>query len=124
MLAAMPAEKSFAQRLLLKPGAALALVNAPAGHAQPEGTRAAKPAHADAVLLYAASAKELAAKLPVVEKALPAEARLWIAYPKAGQLGTDLDREELRVYLQRAGFDAVRQIAIDETWSAMWFKRL
>ncbi len=123
MLAPMHSDKTIVRKLLLKPGAALALVNAPAGHAQPEGTVEAKPAAADAVLLFANDAETLVAKLPALDEALRDEARLWIAYPKAGQLGTDLDRDAVRAQLEPAGWNPVRQVALDDTWSALWFKR-
>jgi hypothetical protein len=46
----------------------------------------------------------------------------WAAYPKARQLGTDLNRDILSTRLLGHGLDAVRQVAIDATWSAMRFK--
>ena len=39
-----------------------------------------------------------------------------LAYPKARQLGTDLDRDFLRGHLP------VRQVALDDVWSAMRFR--
>ena len=46
----------------------------------------------------------------------------WAAYPKAGQLGTDLNRDILAKELQKRGAQPVRQVAIDEVWSALRFK--
>jgi hypothetical protein len=46
----------------------------------------------------------------------------WIAYPKAGQLGTDLNRDILWKHLLASGVQGVRQIALDETWSALRFR--
>jgi hypothetical protein len=46
----------------------------------------------------------------------------WIAYPKAGQLGTDLNRDILAGELSGQGVQPVRQVAIDETWSALRFR--
>jgi hypothetical protein len=46
----------------------------------------------------------------------------WVAYPKAGQLGTDLNRDTLAALLIESGIDPVRQIAIDEVWSALRFR--
>jgi hypothetical protein len=48
---------------------------------------------------------------------------LWVAYPKAGQLGTDLNRDSLARVLQAAGLEPVAQIAVDDVWSALRFKR-
>ena len=46
----------------------------------------------------------------------------WIAYPKAGQLGTDLSRDSLARWVQDHGIRPVRQIALDEVWSALRFR--
>jgi hypothetical protein len=43
----------------------------------------------------------------------------WVAYPKAGQLGTDLNRDKLAALLKADGVRPVRQIAIDDVWSAL-----
>jgi hypothetical protein len=46
-----------------------------------------------------------------------------VAYPKAGQLGTDLNRDSLARALQTEGFEPVAQIAVDDVWSALRVKR-
>jgi hypothetical protein len=46
----------------------------------------------------------------------------WVAYPKSGQLGTDLNRDSLARLLQESGVQPVRQIAIDGVWSALRFR--
>jgi len=46
----------------------------------------------------------------------------WIVYPKAGKLGTDLNRDILARLAQQRGAQPVRQVAIDETWSAIRFR--
>jgi hypothetical protein len=43
----------------------------------------------------------------------------WVAYPKGGQLGTDLNRDVLVGLFDRSGIEPVRQIAIDDVWSAL-----
>jgi hypothetical protein len=42
-----------------------------------------------------------------------------VAYPKAGHLGTDLNRDRLRDVLLALGVQPVRQVAIDGVWSAL-----
>jgi len=37
-----------------------------------------------------------------------------LAYPKARQLGTDLDRDFLRGHLRPHGIDPVRRVALDD----------
>jgi len=46
----------------------------------------------------------------------------WVAYPKAGQLGTDLNRDSLAADLGENRIRPVRQIAIDDVWSALRFR--
>ncbi|WP_224246101.1 hypothetical protein [Hyalangium gracile] len=45
-----------------------------------------------------------------------------MAYPKAGQLGTDLNRDVLWKHLLKEGIQGVRQVALDPVWSAMRFR--
>jgi hypothetical protein len=46
----------------------------------------------------------------------------WVAYPKSGQLGTDLHRDSLAALLMASGIKPVCQIAVDEVWSALRFR--
>jgi hypothetical protein len=46
----------------------------------------------------------------------------WVAYPKDGHLGTDLNRDSLAALLSESGVQPVRQIAINEVWSALRFR--
>jgi hypothetical protein len=39
------------------------------------------------------------------------------------QLGTDLNRDILWQELKKKGFEGVRLVALDDTWSAMMFRR-
>jgi hypothetical protein len=50
------------------------------------------------------------------------DALAWVAYPKGGQRGTDLNRGILASLLAEHGVRAVRQIAIDATWSVLRFR--
>jgi len=114
---------ALGKKLLLKPGMRVALVAEPADQRQLyDGieTSSATPA---AVVLYAATAKDLGAALPLARKRLGADARLWIAYPKAKKLGTDLNRDALWKLMEPEGFEGVRLVSLDETWSAMMFRK-
>ena len=46
----------------------------------------------------------------------------WIGYPKGGQLGTDLNRDRLVAAPAARGVQPVRQVSIDQTWSALRFR--
>jgi translation elongation factor EF-G len=58
---------------------------------------------------------------PVIEEA-KRDGLAWICYPKAGKLGTDLNRDILWQHLLDQGIQGVRQVSIDATWSAMRFR--
>jgi hypothetical protein len=46
----------------------------------------------------------------------------WVSYPKAGQLSTDINRDTLAALLAESSIQPVRQIAIDNVWSALRFR--
>jgi hypothetical protein len=48
----------------------------------------------------------------------------WIAYPKARQLGTDLNRDVLAGLAQARGAQPVRAVSINGVWSALRFRPL
>ena len=79
-------------------------------------------ASADAVILFVASAAELGQRAERVVQAAKRDALAWVAYPKAGQLGTDLNRDSLAQLMIQRGVQPVRQVAIDEVWSALRFR--
>ncbi len=51
---------------------------------------------------------------------------IWFAYPKgtSKKYSSDLNRDNGWAPIRKLGFDSVRQIAIDEDWSALRFRRL
>lgn len=80
-------------------------------------------AHADAVIVFVTGRADLEA--PPVEALLAAgrrDALAWVAYPKGGRRGTDLNRDILASLLTERGVRPVRQISIDDTWSALRFR--
>jgi hypothetical protein len=46
----------------------------------------------------------------------------WVSYPKSGQLGTDLHRDSVAALLSTGGIQPVRQIALNDVWSALRFR--
>lgn len=54
------------------------------------------------------------------------DALLWFAYPKgtSKKYTCDFNRDTGWASLRKLGFDTVRQIAIDEDWSALRFRRV
>ncbi len=80
-------------------------------------------ASADAALVFVTSTEDLAAPdVKVVLDLARRDCLAWVAYPKAGRLGTDLNRDSLAARLSERGVRAVRQISVDDTWSALRFR--
>ena len=77
---------------------------------------------ANAVLVFATNVAELRNRIGPLCAAAERGALAWLAYPKAKQLGTDLNRDVIRVLMPEYGLDTVRQVALDETWSALRLK--
>ena len=78
---------------------------------------------ADAVIAFVAARADLeSARIDALLDAGRRDALAWVAYPKGGQLGTDLNRDVLASLLAERGVRPVRQIAIDDTWSALRFR--
>jgi hypothetical protein len=62
--------------------------------------------------------------LPALARNADARTLIWICYPKARALDTDLDRDVIRGMARTAGLRAVAIVAIDEVWSALRVKRI
>jgi hypothetical protein len=92
----------------------------------PEGFRLDAPTpgpdEEPAVLLFVRTRAELEAEVAPALEAARSDRLTWIAYPKAGQLGTDLNRDSLADAMVARGVRPVRQVAIDSVWSALRFR--
>jgi hypothetical protein len=112
-------------KLQIKPGVSVALLHVPPDVAidLPEGCMTTSdPAGAEAVVVFVTNRDELAERAEPAVNAALRDALAWVAYPKAGKLGTDLNRDTLREVLGARGIDTVRQVAIDDVWSALRFR--
>lgn len=110
---------SLAKKLQIKVGQKVRLVNAPKGFALDAPTTWA--ASAEAVLVFVKTKAEVDERSAPALEAASEDRLAWIAYPMTGQLGTDLNRDILWRLLQGRGVKPVRQVAIDEVWSALRF---
>jgi hypothetical protein len=108
-------------KLQLKPGQSVVVLNPPPGLVLPEAVAAATAADADAVVAFVVRQDDLASAEQAVAAAR-ADRLAWIGYPKGGQLGTDLNRDRLVAALAGHGVQPVRQVSIDDTWSALRFR--
>ncbi len=116
---------SLAGKLQIRPGQTLHIQNAPGGLELdlPESAHLTdSPEDADALLIFVKDSAELAADGGPFLDAARRDALAWVAYPKARQLGTDLNRDILWRSLQDEGVRPVRQISLDDVWSALRFR--
>jgi hypothetical protein len=116
---------SVGAKLNLKPGHAVYLAGVPddVDLELPDGSSVADdPESADAVIAFVASKGDVAKVEDVVLPAARRDAVAWVAYPKGGQLGTDLNRDILAALLEERGIKAVRQVSVDDVWSALRFR--
>lgn len=110
---------SLAKKLNVSSGMAIRVVGKP--RAVDLGDVPTTRSAGDGVIVFAATMEELRQR----EAGIVAAARdhlTWVAYPKAGQLGTDLNRDILSKRLHARGLDGVRQVALDPVWSAIRFR--
>ncbi|MEW5848050.1 MAG: hypothetical protein AB2A00_04520 [Myxococcota bacterium] len=112
---------SLAKKLNLKDGMKVRVVGKPAGVDLDDVTTTTS-AKADAVLVFVKTLSEVDAKCAPMVDAAKEDRIAWVAYPKAGQLGTDLNRDVLWRHLQKNDIQGVRQVALDDVWSAMRFR--
>ena len=123
----MPA--SLAQKLQIKSGK-LIVINAPKGYTEQlaaelqdlvVSTRAA--GQAEAVMLFVNSLAETEKLTPKAGKRVKPGGMLWIAYAKGtSKVKTDVNRDKLWAAALPLGWQPIRQIALDEVWSALRFK--
>ena len=111
---------SLAKKLQIKAGQKVHLVNTPRDFSLDVPTTGATSA--DAVLVLARNKEELDKCVVPALEAAHQDRLSWVAYPKAGQLDTDLNRDILWKLLEAKGVRPVRQVALGDTWSALRFR--
>jgi len=110
----------ISKKLQLPVGAPVFLVAAPSGFELDAPT--SKQPGGSAVLVFAVDSKALKANAKLAVEAAKENRLSWIAYPKAGQLGTDLNRDKLVEAMRAHGIDSVRLVSLDDVWSAVRFR--
>ena len=76
-----------------------------------------------ALLLFVNTLEEARKLAPEAIRSAAENGLLWIAYPKGGSgMKTDVNRDRLWKALAGTGWRPVRQVALDDTWSAMRFR--
>jgi Bacteriocin-protection, YdeI or OmpD-Associated len=122
-------EKTVAQKMLMKAGHRVLTVNAPRFYPTlmgglPEGVRVVKSGEVELVHLFVKDRVELDRHLASAFEAVGAETMLWISFPKlTSGLATDISRDEGWGPVHAAGWEPVTIVSVDDTWSALRFKR-
>lgn len=83
-------------------------------------------AKVDFALLFATTQAKVDELSTMVQGKLQGDAILWFAYPKgtSRKYRCEFNRDSGWSVLREHGFDTVRQVAIDEDWSALRFRRV
>lgn len=123
---------SICQKLQLKPPYSLLLLNAPdtlKSEFEQDGGKvtAATTTNAehqfDVVQIFVTTKAELDTLGPQAVAALKPGGMLWVAYPKkTSGIKSDLTRDLGWATIKELGYEGVRLIAIDDTWSSLRFK--
>ena len=78
------------------------------------------------ILIFVQSKAEVLIIMPQINQQLIADAMLWFAYPKKSskKYSSDISRDDGWQPLGVYGWEGVRQVAIDEDWRALRFRRV
>jgi hypothetical protein len=125
-------EKTVVQKLLIKEGYRVLIVNAPEGYVAslgdlPAGVTVATDLNDagpfDLIQTFVSSQAACEAQLSGLKARLAPKGLLWITYPKgATKIKSDITRDTIWRYAKTVGLDGVAMVAVDETWSAMRLK--
>ena len=125
---------SLFQKLNLKAQREIAVFNVPAfleaELARLENVKvlrdAKKPTAVQFALAFVLQQSELNRLSKILADGAEGDALLWFAYPKgtSKRYTCDFNRDAGWQVIRRAGFDSVRQVAIDEDWTALRFRRV
>ena len=125
-------DKSIAEKLLIKPGYKVVLINTPPDYTIMLGELPAgvslmeKPSgEADFIQVFVTSKKELQEQLSRMKPLLKPKGLFWITYPKStSRMKVDINRDSINTYAQTVGLVGIAMISIDDTWSALRLKEL
>jgi hypothetical protein len=77
-------------------------------------------------MVFVTSQKILNKTAPIIADAIPGEGVIWFCYPKASSKNyvCDINRDHGWQICEKLQLKAVRQVAIDEDWSALRYRRI
>ena len=119
----------LADKLLIKTGTRVLLLNAPIGYAKklqplPEGvtvTDRRSQAASEVAIVFVRDKGELK-RLQSGFATLEDDAALWVCYPAGGRSRTDLDRDVIQAALESDDLIGATNVPFDETWMCTQFR--
>ena len=119
--------RSLVEKLGIKSGMRVAIINAPPAFRSLLGKLPARASIVRAVRgplpfihFFTRSRAALAAKLPVLLRALATDGSLWISWPKkTSGVETDITEDVVRAVALPTGLVDVKVAAIDDVWSGL-----
>jgi len=126
-------EKSIADKLMIKPGQSLLVVNAPKGFVEenlgklPEKARVVEnrvKGEVDVIQVFVDSQKAAEDQLSRLKNQLKKpDGKLWVTYPKGTSgMKADVNRDTTRKFAPSIGLEAIAIFSMDENWSALRLK--
>ena len=120
---------ALAEKLLIKPGARVLLLNAPIGYAKklqplPEGvtvTDRRSQTASEVAIVFVRDKGELK-RLQSGFATLEDDAALWVCYPNGGRSRTDLDRDVIAAAVESDELIGVTNVPFDEAWTCTQFR--
>ena len=78
------------------------------------------------VLTFVKTKADIDQMTPAINEKLKGDAVVWFAYPKGAskKYKAEINRDRGWEILGKSGFEAVRQISIDDDWSAVRFRKV
>ena len=124
-------KRSLVDKLGIKPGATIAILESPQGYARALGklpssvTRRIRAARSlDFVQFFTTEKRALEGRFRALERALAPAGMLWISWPKKSSgVATDLTEDVVRAVGLAHGLVDVKVAAIDDVWSGLKFVR-
>ncbi len=123
-------DKSIAQRMFIKSGQSIVILNAPKGYIEtigeiPEDVKILTElvSGADIVHFFTSSRSDLEMNFNPLIRALKDDGSLWISYPKgSSKVETDINRDIIWKIAEGLGLKPVAMISIDPIWAAFRLK--
>jgi hypothetical protein len=123
-------KRSLVDKLGIKDGAKIVILNAPRGYERTLGTlphvsrRSRVAGRLDFVQFFSTERQELERRFAALARALAPAGMLWISWPKrASGVATDLTEDVIRVIGLAHGLVDVKVAAVDNVWSGLKFVR-